>query len=251
MKSGIAFITGMVFFTACSPAKKQAESLDSAKTSTESVPVIQLTEAQKKDGWKLLFDGQTLNGWRIYQNKENNSWEATGGMLHCRPFGDRAVDKRSDLITVDKFGNFELTLDWKIAPQGNSGVIYRATEDFDQPYLSGPEYQVLDDEGYPAKIENWQKTAANYAMHEPAGVKPNAVGEWNSARIVVNGNHVEHWLNGVKAVEYELGSDDWQKRKAKGKWSNAAGYGSAKNGHIDLQDHGTEAWFRNIMIKEL
>jgi len=232
-------VTASLFITSCRTPKKQ-----------DSLPA-QLTEQQKAAGCKLLFDGQTLNGWRIYKNKKNDSWEVKDGTLHCKSFEDRTEKNRCDLLTNDQYGNFELTLEWKISPQGNSGIIYRATEEFEQPYWSGPEYQILDDVGYPGKIEDWQKTAANYAMNVAIGGTLRPVGEWNSAKIVANGNHVEHWLNGVKVVEYELGSDDWKKRKAAGKWKDAKGYGIAPKGYIDLQDHGNEAWFRNIVIREL
>jgi hypothetical protein len=117
--------------------------------------------------------------------------------------------------------------------------------------LSGPEYQLLDDIGYPGKIEDWQKTAADYGMYTAPNAKPKSVGEWNTSKIVVNGNHVEYWLNNTRTVEYELGSADWKKRKAGSKWNDAAGYGVAKKGHICLQDHGGEVWFRNIVIKSL
>jgi hypothetical protein len=211
---------------------------------------IILADPHAPGDWVSLFDGKTLNGWRIFKNMPNNSWEVKDGTLHCKAAEDRAENKRSDLITLGEYGDFELELEWKISPKGNSGILYRATEGFDQPYLSGPEYQVIDDIGYPEKIEDWQRTGANYAMNAPQGAHPHPAGEWNSTRIVVRGNHVEHWLNGVKVVEYEFGSDDWKKRKAEGKWHDAAGYGVATKGHIDLQDHGNEAWYRNIRIKE-
>jgi len=130
-------------------------------------------------------------------------------------------------------------------------VIFRSTEEFEQPYLSGPEYQIIDDKGYPGKLKDSQHTAANYDMHVATNATTKPVGEWNSSKIIVNGNHVEHWLNGTKVLEYELGSADWKKRKKDSKWNDAKGYGAAKKGHIDLQDHGSEVWFRNILIREL
>src|SRR5262249_3895393 len=120
-----------------------------------------------------------------------------------------------------------------------------------QPYFSGPEYQAMDDAGYPGKPTDKQLTGANYDMHAAPAAKPNAVGQWNQSKLVVNGNHVEHWLNGTKVLEYELQSDDWNKRKAGSKWKDEKGYGMAKKGHIDFQDHDHEVWFRNIKIKVL
>jgi hypothetical protein len=239
---------------ACQP-KKQDDSMVEKDTTEQVAPVSstapQLTDAQKAEGWKLLFDGQTTTGWKFFKDKANDSWEVVDGTLHCKAFVDGKDNQRSDIMTVEEFENFELAFDWKISPQGNSGVMFRVTEEFDQPYFTGPEYQVLDNEGYPGEPTPDQFTGGNYAMHAPENAKPNPVGEWNSSRLVVNGNHVEHWLNGTKTVEYELNSADWKKRKAASKWKDAKNYGAAKKGHIDIQDHNHEAWFKNIMIKTL
>lgn len=214
-------------------------------------PVNQLTEQQKSEGWKLLFDGKTMNGWRIFKNMENDTWEVSDGALHCKAMADSVGTKRADLMTNEGYANFELLFDWKIAAQANSGVIYRVTEEFEVPYGSGPEYQVIDDTGYPGDLKPVNMTAANYDMQAPQNKKLNPVGEWNSGKIVVDGNHVEHWLNGVKVVEYELGSEAWKQQVAGCKWKDFPGYGLAKTGYIDLQDHGHEIWFRNIYIKTL
>lgn len=209
-----------------------------------------LTKSEKKQGYKLLFNGHSLNGWRVYQNKPSVSWTAKDGNLYCKPVSNKD-ELRVDLITQKQYENFDLSLDWKISSQGNSGILYMVTEEFKSSYLSGPEYQIIDDLDFPEKIEDWQKTGANYAMNPAptADIKP--AGTWNNTRIVVNHNHVEHWLNGKKIVEYELYSEEWKKNKMNGKWKDAAGYGMSKKGHIALQDHGSEAWFKNIKIKEL
>lgn len=210
-----------------------------------------LTEAEKKAGWKLLFDGKTINGWRAYQNKKTDSWMAMDGVIHCKGSKEDKSDLRADLITDKQYENFELSIEWKISPQGNSGIIYLATEQHHAAYETGPEYQLIDDLNFPEKLEDWQKTGANYAMDPAPTAKPKKVGEWNTTKIVVNKGHVEHWLNGKKIVEYQIGSDKWNKEKATGKWKSAPDYGVSKKGHIALQDHGSEAWFRNIKIKEL
>jgi hypothetical protein len=251
-------IIGLLFLAAaCAPAKKenQEQVQDSASLKVEvpaSLPT--LTDAQKAEGWKLLFDGQTLTGWQIFKGRKNNTWEVLDGTLHCKALNEKAKgdgDERSDIMTSDEFANFELAFDWKISPQGNSGVMFRVTEEFEQPYYSGPEYQVIDDTGYPGKLTDKQLTAANYDMHVAENKTAKPIGEWNSSKIIVNGNHVEHWLNGQKTVEYELGSADWKKRKENSKWKEWKGYGAAANGHIDLQDHGSEAWYKNVMIRVL
>jgi hypothetical protein len=210
-----------------------------------------LTKAEKKAGWKLLFDGKSMNGWRTFKNKTSNSWEAVGGELHCKGSTTDKSDVRADLITTDQYENFELSVDWKISKKGNSGIMYHVTEEYNAAYLTGPEYQLIDDEGFPEKLEEWQKTGADYAMYTTTSRPVNPVGEYNNSKIVFNKGHVEHWLNGVKVVEFEAWSDDWNHRKATGKWKDAKAYGMAKTGFICLQDHGSETWFKNIKIKPL
>ena len=210
-----------------------------------------LTKAEKKEGWKLLFDGKTMNGWRVYQNKTATSWEVANGELHARGSVTDKTDKRSDIITTDQYDNFELSVDWKISKQGNSGIMYHVTEEFDAAYKSGPEYQIIDDIGFPEHLEEWQKTGADYAMHLTTSRPTKPVGEYNHTVIKVNGTHVEHWLNGVKIVEFEAWTPEWNALKAKGKWKDAPGYGLAKKGYIALQDHGSEVWFKNIKLRKL
>lgn len=225
-----------VFFFNCNSTKK------ATGTSMES---------STKDGNSIsLFDGKTLTGWRTYQNKAAGAWAVENGTLYCK--GKTANnEKRADLITTGEYENFDLSLDWKISPQGNSGILYMVNENYPEAYLSGPEYQIIDDEHFPEHLEEWQKTGANYAMDAAPDAKPNAVGEWNHTRIVVYNGHVEHWLNGKKIVDYQLWTDDWKAKKAAGKWKDAAGYGLSKKGHIALQDHGSKVWFKNIIIKQL
>lgn len=210
-----------------------------------------LTEAEKKAGWKLLFDGKTLNGWRMYQNKPADCWGVKNGEIYCKGSETDKSDLRADLITTDQYENYEVLIDWKIAPAGNSGIIYNVTEEGGAAYESGPEYQLIDDEGYPGKLEDWQKTAANYAMYNTTSRPVKPVGEFNTTKIVVKGAHREHWLNGVKVLEYEAWTPDWNQRKATGKWKDTPIYDMAKKGYICLQDHGSGVWFKNIKIRKL
>lgn len=210
-----------------------------------------LTEQEKKEGWQLLFDGTSMDGWRTYKNKPTNSWEVINGELHCKGSVTDKTDKRSDLVTKNRYDNFEFTIEWKISKAGNSGIMYHVTEDYDAPYLSGPEYQLIDDDGFPQKLEDWQKTGADYAMYSTTTRPTKPIGEYNTTKIVVNGSHREYWLNGLKVLEFEAWTPDWNKRKMEGKWKDAPGYGMAKDGFICLQDHGSEIWFRNIKIKKL
>ncbi len=234
----------------CGPSKTN-ESTQTAVATTDN----QLTEQEKADGWRLLFDGTSLTGWQIYKGRANDTWEVVNGTLHCKPLNEQVVgdgDDRSDIRTTEEFENFDLTFDWNIAPEGNSGVMFRVSEEFDQPYFSGPEYQLIDDENYPGKPIEVHKTGGNYDMHAPTVTKPiNPPGSWNSSRLLVNGNHVEHWLNGEKVVEYDLQSEDWTTRKNNCKWKDVASYGMIKKVYIDLQDHGNEITFKNIKIKTL
>lgn len=235
---------------------KQTSTTDSPAIGSQGMsstvpPVNALTEAEKEAGWKLLFNGQTLEGWRVYKNKTTTTWNVVDGTLHCTGSTSDKSDMRGDLISNDQYENFELEAEWKISPQGNSGILYLVTEAFDAPYLSGPEYQIIDDENFPEKLEDWQKTGANYAMNPPSKAAAKPVGEWNTTRIIVHKGHVEHWLNGEKVVDTEMWTSEWEQHKASGKWKDAKGYGASKKGHICLQDHGSEVWFRNVKIKSL
>lgn len=223
------------------------------RETVDSPAVNTLTAEEESQGWKLLFNGRNLDGWRTFRNKPADSWtvDSASGTIHCLGSKTDKSDKRADLITKDQFENFELSVDWKLAPQGNSGILYMVNEDHEASYKSGPEYQLIDDNNFPEKLEDWQKTGANYAMGGPLVAAAKPIGEWNNTRIIVNGNHVEHWLNGQKTAEYEIGSPEWTKLKQTGKWKDAPGYAAKKKGHLCLQDHGSEIWFKNVKIKTL
>ena len=203
-----------------------------------------LTQAERAAGWRLLFDGRTTDAWRGYHGDSMPGWRVVDGAL-------TRVGDGGDIMTKDQFGNFELSLEWKIESGGNSGVMYRVTGEYDYTYKSGPEMQVLDDAKHADGQSRLTAAGSDYALYpSPAGaVKP--AGEWNQARILVNGNHVEHWLNGTKVVEYELGSPDWAARVKASKFAEWPNYGLAKTGYIALQDHGNWVAYRNIKIRVL
>lgn len=204
-------------------------------------------------GWVSLFDGKTLQGWHNYNRSGKVlNWTIENGELVCQGATQNAAG--GDLVTDKEYGNFELSWEWKIAPGGNSGVMYHVIEDpkYKAAYETGPEYQLIDDTGYPGKLENWQKTGCDYGMNAVTTAKKlNRAGEWNTSKIIFNNGHVEHWLNGEKILEFNAWSDQWVKEKQEGKWKNYPDYGSAKKGRIALQDHGDKAYFKNIKIKEL
>jgi hypothetical protein len=246
MKKVLSIAAGiLVLATACNTSRKTT----TATTMNTDGSTGSSTQAQGGN-WTTLFDGNTLNGWRTYQNKPTQAWEVQNGVLHCKGSASNS-DLHADLITNEQYENFELALDWKIAPQGNSGIMYLVQETAPAAYETGPEYQLIDDANFPEKLENWQKTGSNYAMNPAPTAKPRPVGEWNHARIIVNNGHVEHWLNGDKIVEYNMNSEEWKQAKATGKWKDTPTYGTAKRGHIALQDHGSEAWFKDIKIRKL
>lgn len=210
-----------------------------------------LSKKDKALGYQLLFDGQTLNGWRGYKNQSIASWSVDNGVIHCRRGADNYGAITADLCTIGQYENFDLSLDWKISPQGNSGILYLVTEEGQYSFESGPEYQIIDDVNFPEKLEDWQHSAANYAMNPAPDAKPNPAGEWNHARIVKKGNHVEHWLNGKKVVAYQLHSDAWNHHREDGKWKDYPLYGKSNKGFITFQNHGSEVWFKNIKIRVL
>jgi hypothetical protein len=212
-----------------------------------AVSTTALSAADAKAGeWRPLFDGKTTAGWRSYKSPDVPAgWAIKDGVLVKE-------GKSSDLVTKDQYGDFELEFDWKLAPGGNAGVLYRGTEEYDHIYWSAPEYQLLDDVKGADNKTRLTCAGAAYALYpSPAGhLKP--VGDWNLARIIARGNHVEHWLNGVKLVEYELGSPDWEAKVKASKFKDWPNYGRATRGHIALQgDHEGSLAFRNIRIREL
>ncbi len=206
----------------------------------------ELTAAEKKAGWQLLFDGKTLNGWRTYKNKPAGGWEVVDGTLHAI-----AKVKGAELITEKKFNDYEFSWEWKVPPAGNNGVKYFVTED--RPKSPGHEYQMLDDAGHPdGKVGPHRQTAAFYDVVPPAADKPlRKPGEWNQSKIVVRGNTVEHWLNGKNVLTYELGSAVVKEGLAKSKFKSDAGFGDKIAGHIMLTYHQDDCWYRNIKIREL
>jgi hypothetical protein len=203
--------------------------------------------------WISLFDGKTFNGWHGF-NKTGTiqNWDIEDGALVC--LGAAADAHGGDIVTDKAYENFELRWEWKISKEGNSGLMYHVVEGakYKAPYETGPEYQLIDDVGFPQKLEDWQTTGADYAMTVPNNKKKlKPVGEWNTSKIIFNRGHVENWLNGEKILEFQAWSPEWKKKKQDGKWKDYPDYGMAKTGLIGLQDHGQKAYFKNILIKVL
>lgn len=205
----------------------------------------QLTAEERDAGWRLLFDGRTTTGWRGFRRGDLPAgWRVVDGALTHLGSG-------GDIVTTDQFRDFELTADWKVRSGGNSGIFYRVTESVPVIYEGAPEMQILDDSVHADGKSPLTSAGAVYGLYPaPRGIVRPA-GEWNHARIVVRGSHVEHWLNGTKMAEYELGSADWKARVAASKFAEWPRYGLAAEGHIGLQDHGDWVAYRNIKIREL
>ena len=222
-----------------------------------------LTAKEKKEGWKLLFDGKTTNGWRgAYKDKfPEQGWNVQNGMLTIQQSDGSESHSFGDIVTDTEYGDFDLMFDFKLTDGANSGVKYFVAEETPKPKGSayGLEYQVLDDDKHPdAKMgRDGNRTVGSlYDLIPASGKKANPIGDWNTGRVVSKGSHVEHWLNGKKVVEYERGSENFRKMVAMSKYSapsyNANGrFGEAPKGRILLQDHGNRVYFQNIKIKSL
>jgi len=211
-----------------------------------------LTEQEKTQGWELLFNGENLDNWKMY-----NGGDVTGWIIkdNCIVALGKGGDIGGDIITKKQYDNFEVKFDWKASKGGNSGFMYHVIEgeNFSAPYVTGPEYQLIDEKGYQGKLEDWQKTGCDYAMYLPDNSKKEfkEAGNWNHSKIIFDNGHVEHWLNGKKILEFEAWTPDWFSRKNNGKWKDEPEYGLSPIGHICLQDHGSEFSFKNLKIKVL
>jgi len=215
-----------------------------------------LTTEEISKGWKLLFDGKTMNGWRgaYMDSLPKKGWEVRKGMLIVKESGGGEASFGGDIVTIDEYSNFELVADFKLTEGANSGIKYFVIEA--QPKTPGSakglEYQILDDAKHPdAKLGiNGNRTCASlYDLIPAENTKAKPVGKWNHARILVNGKHVEHWLNGKKVLQFERGGKEFLAHKAESKFKDIPGFGEYERGHILLQDHGNQVFFRNIKIK--
>ena len=203
------------------------------------------TAGATAQGWRTLID-PTMSAWRGYKEQAMPAgWKVENGELS-------KTASVNDIVTRDEYGDFELEFDWKLHPGGNAGVFYRGNEDAEKIYYTAPEYQLLDDERHPDGKSRLTSAGSDYALYAARAGVVKPANQWNSSRIVAKGAHVEHWLNGEKLLEYDLGSPDWESRLKKSKFANWAQYGRLPRGHIGIQgDHEGELAIRNMRIRPL
>jgi hypothetical protein len=231
---------------------------DRADTPQFNYIVNTLSDRERRDGWRLLWDGKTTAGWRgaKLETFPKGGWEIADGVLSVKESGGAESADGGDIVTLDQYGDFELSVEFRIAKGANSGIKYFVDTTLNKGAGSaiGCEYQILDDVEHPdakAGIKGNRTLAGLYDLIPPVAVRFNGVGEWNRARIVVKGRHVEHWLNGFKTVEYERGTQMWRALVNTSKYVVWPAFGEAPKGHILLQDHGNRVSFRSIKVREL
>ncbi|MBI4878810.1 MAG: DUF1080 domain-containing protein [Planctomycetes bacterium] len=207
-----------------------------------------LTPAEKAAGWTLLFDGESPECWRGYGRDAfpEAGWAVEDGCLRVVAGGGGG-----DIVTIDRFAEFDFCFEWKVAEGANSGVMFHVAETEEAPWQTGPEYQIFDDAGAGVEPNDPHSCGALYALYAPENKTLKPAGEWNSGRIVVRAGRLSHFVNGVKVLEAELGGDDWNERVANSKFSEYAGFGRQGSGHLCLQDHGNDIWFRNLKVRDL
>ena len=242
----VLFMLAMVSFTG--KTDKNALSLYSELDRSSAPNTI--SKREKGNGWILLFDGTSRDQWHGYNlSGFPDCWTVENGTLTMNSKGGQ---EDQDIITNKKYKGFAFSFDFKLTKGANSGILFQVEENpkYKFPYETGPEFQIIDQDNWPDKLEDWQILGANYAMYPPIAKPYKPLGKWNSALLVVDGNHVTQVLNGVIVVTYEKYSDDWKKRRDSGKWADYPDYGKYDEGHISLQNHGTKVWYRNLKIKE-
>lgn len=206
----------------------------------------ELTAKEKADGWQLLFNGADMTQWRTFkQPKVNENWQIEDNAITLTAGGG------GDLISKQSYKNFELTLDWKIAEVGNSGIMILADETGQYIYSHAPEIQILDNERHPDNKLDTHLSGSLYDMIASPAASHKKAGEWNNTTIRLDHSKLTIWQNDVQTAEVTIGSEEWQALLAKSKFADWQGFAAAKEGHIGLQDHGDKVWFKNIKIKEL
>jgi hypothetical protein len=256
----MAFFFVALTAPACNNTEKETgKTKDISVVTPEAPPLNTLSEAEISAGWELLFDGETTRGWRGFKKEAfpSKGWHVVDGSLMIEYSGTGEQGFAGDIITIREFENFELTIDWKISPGGNSGILFYVTEsdDYKATWHTAHEIQVLDEFGYDdihGYVPNLRQiSGALYDLYTPSSAASRPAGEWNTARIRIEDGHLQHWLNGIQVLDVQLWSDKWKERVSDSKFNIYPDFGQARKGSIGLQDHGQQVWFRNIKIREL
>ena len=218
-----------------------------------------LTAAEQEAGWKLLFDGKTLDQWRGFKMETlPPGWTAeAGALVHTPPVRDPQTNTRPrtrDIVSADQYSDFDFKFEWQLAPAppaGNSGIMFYVTTEGAETYFSGPEYQLLDNATHPDGKNPLTSAGSCYAIYAPTRDATRPIGQWNESRIVINKGKAEHWLNGEKVVQYDMNSDEWKAKVLGSKFKEWPIFGVARRGHIAIQQHGAKVAFRNLKILDL
>ncbi|MDA3820992.1 MAG: DUF1080 domain-containing protein, partial [Bacteroidales bacterium] len=248
-------ICSLLVLNSCNSAEKPNKN----KSEVKEAPLNKLSAQQKADGWQLLFDGKTSEGWRGFKQSEfpNKGWHIADGAMMIEYSGMGEEGFAGDIITEKTYKNFELQLDWKISPGGNSGILFYVTETdkYDVTWHTAQEIQVLVEFGYDdlndSVVSLRQISGALYDLYSPFSAPSKPVGEWNHERLRIENGHLQNWLNNTLVVDVQHWTDEWRERVDKSKFNEYPDFGLAKEGHIALQDHGQQVWFRSIKILEL
>ncbi|MBC6995919.1 DUF1080 domain-containing protein [Neolewinella lacunae] len=242
-------LVALTLLVACGESAAPADTASSTSTAPAAAPTT--------GEWKALFNGTDLTGWHTYgkEGSIGSAWKVDGDAIYLDASNkkDGQTVDGGDIVTDESYGNYELELEWKIGECGNSGVIYNVQEsaDYQYPWLTGPEMQVLDNECHPdAKIIK-HRAGDLYDLISVAEENVRPAGEWNQAKLIVTPGHVEQWLNGKKQVEYNNTGAEWEAMIAGSKFKDYDAFGTFTSGKISLQDHGDPVWFRNIRIREI
>ncbi len=249
MKKPMLSLSAMLFLaTACGTSSNNGGTGDSTAINQES-------KVMEENEWQSLFNGRSLEGWSSYgQSTPGEAWKVVDGVLY---FDSNAKKNEGlsggDLVTEDSFGDFHLKLEWKISKDGNSGIMFYVVDngEYDRPYHTGPEYQLLDNDGHPDGQIRTHRTADLYDLIESSEEAAKPVGEWNETEIISKDGKLEFYLNGVNTVTTTMWTEEWDKMVAGSKFKDMPGFGKYREGKIVLQDHGDDVWFRNIQIKRL
>jgi len=215
-----------------------------------------LSKQEKKEGWQLLFDGKTTQGWHTYNHgSDGTAWKATDGLLWLDPSQKDGwqVKGGGDLLTDGEYENYHLSLEWKVADSANSGIIFNIKEDpkYKNSWYTGLEMQVLDDNGHPDRQYVSHRAGCLYDLIAVSKSTVNPAGQWNKAEIILNKGDLKLYLNGVNVVSTTMWTEDWKKLVAGSKFKAMPDFATYKTGRIGLQDHGNQVWFRNIKIRKL